>query len=93
MHPGASECICLGPDAGIGVPAPKAWSWRGGKDPSAQQETWSRSCLDARPEWKLHPSIQAAEATGECDEAAETGPLAGREAATASQKPSSGSES
>lgn len=55
--------------------APRLGPW--GKDPSAQQETWSRSCLAARPEWKLHPSIQAAEAAGECDEAAEMGPLAG----------------
>lgn len=71
--------------------APEAWSWG---DPSPQQETWLPSY--ARPMWKLHLSVQAAEAAGECDEAAEMGsrpggrgaPTPGRAAcATASQKP------
>lgn len=42
--------------------------------------------MAARPEWKLHPTVQTPEAAGECDEAAETGPPAG-DAAAASQKP------
>lgn len=38
--------------------------------------------VSARPVWKLHPSVRAVEATGECDEAAEIGPRPrGREGA------------
>ena len=63
--------------------APKAWSL--GEGPSAQQGTWSRNCLAARPEWKLHLIVQTPEAAGECDEAAETGPPA-EDAVSVSQK-------
>lgn len=52
--------------------APKAWFL--GKGPSLPSRRPSHELPgSARPMWKLHPSAQAAEAAGECDEAAEMG--------------------
>lgn len=80
--------------------APEAWSL--GKGPLCPAgDLVTQLPGSARPLWKLNPSIRAAEAAGECDEAAEMGPrlgaergppsLAGRDEATVSQKPGSGS--
>lgn len=69
---------------GLGtVTVPRWWDWSHwclrpcprGTTPSTQQETWSHSCL-ALPDQcgNMHASVRAAEAAGECDEAAEMGP-------------------
>lgn len=60
----------------------RCWDWSawsrglvlGGRTPPLSRRPGHELPGSARPMWRVHPSVQAAKAAGECDEAAEMGP-------------------